>query len=208
VGDAAEAADPDLSYELRDTSSGNRLSHFTSEADALEGVRETVAVNGVRLVESLVLDAIDRSGNHHPVVRGWDLGRLAGVPTATAASDEAAEADGGAGGSADAAREAEASRPADAPAEPESGAQRAGVPAAAPESDQETEAGSARLRPGALRDMVLAHLRERPGQSHSPTAIGKALARSAGAVANACEKLAADGVITQTSEKPRQYRSF
>jgi predicted transcriptional regulator len=65
---------------------------------------------------------------------------------------------------------------------------------------------SARLRSGALREMVVDHLREHPGEDLSPTALGKALARSSGAIANACEKLAADGVVTKTSQKPRRYR--
>jgi hypothetical protein len=43
--------------------------------------------------------------------------------------------------------------------------------------------GSARLRPGALRDLVLACLAERSGQALSPTTIARTLDRSAGAVA-------------------------
>jgi hypothetical protein len=74
------------------------------------------------------------------------------------------------------------------------------------ESDTAGTSDSARLRPGALREMVIGYLRERPDQELSPSAIGKALERSSGAVANACDRLMTDGAIVQTSEKPRRYR--
>ena len=64
----------------------------------------------------------------------------------------------------------------------------------------------ARLGAGQLRDMVLVHLREHSDQDHTPSALGRALARSSGAIANACEKLAREGAIAQTSERPRKYR--
>ena len=63
----------------------------------------------------------------------------------------------------------------------------------------------ARLGAGQLRDMVLVHLREHSDQDHSASAIGKVLAPSSGAIANACEKLAREGAIGQTSERPRKY---
>jgi DNA-binding MarR family transcriptional regulator len=63
-----------------------------------------------------------------------------------------------------------------------------------------------RLAKGQLRDMVLAHLREHHSQEFSPTAIGRALGRSAGAVANASEKLVEDALVTRTSAAPRRYR--
>jgi DNA-binding transcriptional ArsR family regulator len=65
---------------------------------------------------------------------------------------------------------------------------------------------SSRLGAGKLRDMVLNHLREHPDEEWTPSAMGKALARSAGAIFNACQRLTADGTITQTSEKPRRFR--
>jgi hypothetical protein len=74
------------------------------------------------------------------------------------------------------------------------------------ESDRAGTGDSARLRPGALREMVIGYLRERPDQELSPSAIGKGLERSSGAVANACDRLMTDGAIVQTSEKPRRYR--
>jgi DNA-binding MarR family transcriptional regulator len=63
-----------------------------------------------------------------------------------------------------------------------------------------------RLAKGQLRDMVLAHLRQHHSQEFSPTAIGRALSRSAGAVANASEKLVEDSLVTRTSAAPRRYR--
>lgn len=62
------------------------------------------------------------------------------------------------------------------------------------------------LAPASFVDLVLVHLREHSDQDHTPSALGKVLAHSSGAIANACEKLAKEGAITQTSEKPRKYR--
>ena len=73
-------------------------------------------------------------------------------------------------------------------------------------ADRPGTGSGARLRPGALREMVIGYLRERPDQDLSPSAIGKALERSSGAVANACDRLLADGAIVLASEKPRKFR--
>lgn len=62
-----------------------------------------------------------------------------------------------------------------------------------------------RLGKGQLRALVLAHLQAHPHEETSPTAVAKALGRSAGAVGNALDKLAADGTITQTRVAPRRY---
>lgn len=51
-------------------------------------------------------------------------------------------------------------------------------------------------------EYLIAH----PSDDLGPTAIGKALARSQGAVANCLGKLAGSGDIVQTSDKPRRYR--
>jgi hypothetical protein len=84
---------------------------------------------------------------------------------------------------------------------PRSGA-RTGKPATAPKTD----AGTSRLGSGQLRDMVLKHLRDHPDEDFSPSAMGKALARSSGAISNACDRLQADGAVTRTSDKPRKFR--
>jgi hypothetical protein len=80
----------------------------------------------------------------------------------------------------------------------------ASVTATPPAADRPAT-GSGRLRPGALRELVLACLAERPGQALSPTAIAKTLGRSAGAVANALRVLAGQGAVIQTQAKPRRY---
>jgi hypothetical protein len=75
----------------------------------------------------------------------------------------------------------------------------------APTETHDSGSGT-RLGAGQLRDMVLNHLREHPDEDFTPSAMGKALARSAGAIFNACQRLMADGAIVQTSEKPCRYR--
>ncbi|USX56415.1 winged helix-turn-helix domain-containing protein [Lentzea sp. HUAS12] len=73
------------------------------------------------------------------------------------------------------------------------------------ESDSEEGSGKAtRLAPGALRGLVEDYLRDNPGDL-SPSAVGKALKRSAGAVHNALEKLVEAGVVKRTSDKPKRY---
>jgi len=75
-------------------------------------------------------------------------------------------------------------------------------PATAPKTD----AGTSRLGSGQLRDMVLQFLRDHGGEDFSPSAMGKALARSSGAISNACDRLQADGAVLRTSDKPRKFR--
>jgi hypothetical protein len=61
-------------------------------------------------------------------------------------------------------------------------------------------------RPGALRDLVDDHLRKFPGTAFTPHQIGKVLTRSAGAVANALDKLTALGTAQMVTDKPRSYQ--
>jgi len=63
-----------------------------------------------------------------------------------------------------------------------------------------------RLGKGALRGMVEDYLAEHPGGQFSPSAIGKALNRSSGAVNNALEKLVADGHAIQIQDRPKRFR--
>lgn len=49
-------------------------------------------------------------------------------------------------------------------------------------------------------------LTEHPGD-HGPTAIGRALGRSSGAVANALERLVTAGWAVRTNDRPRRYRT-
>jgi predicted transcriptional regulator len=61
-------------------------------------------------------------------------------------------------------------------------------------------------RPGALRELVAAHLRDHPGTSFTPHQIGQKLNRSSGAVANALDKLVSLGEAELATEKPRSFR--
>jgi hypothetical protein len=61
-------------------------------------------------------------------------------------------------------------------------------------------------RPGALRDLVEGHLRKFPEAAFTPHQVGKVLIRSAGAVANALDKLVSLGTAEMVTDKPRTYR--
>ena len=61
-------------------------------------------------------------------------------------------------------------------------------------------------RPGALRELVEAHLRKFPGTAFTPHQIGKVLARSSGAVANALDRLVSLGTAQMATDKPRSYQ--
>lgn len=67
--------------------------------------------------------------------------------------------------------------------------------------------GTARLSAGALAPLVLKHLEANATEALSPSAIGKALGRSSGAVAKQLVKLTAAGTIRRTSTKPLQYQA-
>jgi hypothetical protein len=62
-----------------------------------------------------------------------------------------------------------------------------------------------KLVKGQLRDLVAAQLRAHPDQDFTPTALARALKRSAGAVANACERLTGQGTAARTGTGPRRY---
>ena len=61
-------------------------------------------------------------------------------------------------------------------------------------------------RPGALRDLVEEHLRKFPDAAFTPHQVGKVLTRSAGAVANALDKLVSLGIAQMVTDKPRTYQ--
>ena len=54
--------------------------------------------------------------------------------------------------------------------------------------------------------MVEEHLRKFPETAFTPHQVGKVLTRSAGAVANALDKLVSLGVAQMVTDKPRTYR--
>lgn len=150
----------------------------------------------------------------HPAATATELAAAAGIGRSTATKLLATLADQGRvlrqpGGHKDGRRTADrwtlpAPTPtrdpaAPTPATPASPAQP--TPAAAP-----SPTGSGRrLGSGQLRQLVVGCLAEQPGQALSPTAIARTLGRSAGAVANALQVLAGQGVVVQTQAKPRRY---
>jgi DNA-binding MarR family transcriptional regulator len=80
-------------------------------------------------------------------------------------------------------------------------------PAANPSVDGvATDGASGRLTKGVLAALVLDYLAAQPTESFGPSAIGKALDRSGGAVSNALAKMAAQGEVDLVGEKPRRYR--
>jgi len=62
------------------------------------------------------------------------------------------------------------------------------------------------VRPGGLRDKVLAHLAAHPDGEFTPHEIHKVLGHSSGAIANALETLVKLGEAEVATEKPRKFR--
>lgn len=82
-----------------------------------------------------------------------------------------------------------------------------GVAKAASNDEAPVGAGDgARLRPGQLSTLVLEYLVAHADDAVGPTALGKALNRSTGAIANALARLAASGDAFLVVETPRRYR--
>ncbi|GAA4898238.1 MarR family transcriptional regulator [Streptomonospora salina] len=97
--------------------------------------------------------------------------------------------------------------------------EEAAAPPAASASDAEPEGaepqpavrrtrdGRPVARPGQLRALVAQHLIDYPDSEFTPGEIAKVLSRSAGAVANALEKLTATGEAHRTCDAPRRYQT-
>ncbi|MGP4029711.1 MarR family transcriptional regulator [Actinomadura sp. 3N407] len=68
-----------------------------------------------------------------------------------------------------------------------------------------TASGRARSHPGELRGKVAAHLAAHPGAEFTPHEIGKVVGHSAGAIANALDRLVALGEAVTTCERPRRF---
>jgi DNA-binding transcriptional ArsR family regulator len=66
--------------------------------------------------------------------------------------------------------------------------------------------GSGRLARGELGTLVREYLAARPGEDFGPSAVGKALGRSQGAVSNSLATMAARGEVELVGDKPRRYR--
>jgi DNA-binding transcriptional ArsR family regulator len=76
----------------------------------------------------------------------------------------------------------------------------------APEEVASGSGGSGRLGRGKLGTLVRDYLAARPGEAFGPTAVGKALGRSQGAVSNSLASMAAKGEVVLVGDKPRRYR--
>ena len=69
-----------------------------------------------------------------------------------------------------------------------------------------SRAKAKRLRPGELDGLVLAHMRKHEDDGPlTASAIGKAIERSSGAVANCLARLVKDKRVRQAKRKPRAY---
>jgi DNA-binding MarR family transcriptional regulator len=84
--------------------------------------------------------------------------------------------------------------------EPGTGAVTEGVPTT------HDEGSAPRLHKGELSTLVLDFLKAHSGDAIGPSAIGKALGRSSGAVANACQRLEASGSLRLASDSLRRYQ--
>jgi hypothetical protein len=62
------------------------------------------------------------------------------------------------------------------------------------------------VRPGGLRDKVLAHLDAHPGDAFTPHELHKVLGHSSGAIANACDTLVKLGGAEVAADHPRRFR--
>ena len=83
----------------------------------------------------------------------------------------------------------------------------AGMPASKSSGKaRKAKVNGGRLGPGELDKLVLAHLRQHKGEApHSASAIGKAIERSSGAVANCLVRLEKQEKVRLAKPKPRSY---
>lgn len=72
-------------------------------------------------------------------------------------------------------------------------------------ADQWSKTTTERLRPGQLDDIVMTHMRTL-NQPAGPVAVGRALGRSTGAVANCMKRRAKAGDLKQVEDKPLRYQ--
>lgn len=138
--------------------------------------------------------------------------RKSGIPGSAPGAGAGAETDSAPDAGLDSPAAPDTPTPPDGAADgPDTAAVAPAVPApaapAAPNPAPEPGA-PVRLGAGALRQLVFEHVNTHPGQAFTPGEIGRALGgRSSGAVANACDKLTADGLVELACEKPRRFRA-
>lgn len=123
---------------------------------------------------------------------------------AAGSADQAAGDDQPAAGQRPAARRSRGKRPstADTPPAPDTATAAPGVGG---DERRNPKTGTARLAPGALTQLVADHFGRNPGVPLTSGEVGRALGRSGGAVRNAADKLAADGVLRLLDGTPRRY---
>jgi len=150
-----------------------------------------------------------------PEVTAADLAEALGIGQSTAAKRLAAlEAAGSVrrspGGRVAGVRVADRWSVASSPDTAPPGADEPGTEAIVPESMANepvlANGGSGRLARGELGTLVREYLAARPGEDFGPSAVGKALGRSQGAVSNSLATMAARGEVELVGDKPRRYR--
>ncbi len=62
-----------FTYELWNTSSGNRVGEFESQDEAIASVRRTMQQHGASMIETLALGYEDEDGEGEIIARGADL---------------------------------------------------------------------------------------------------------------------------------------
>jgi hypothetical protein len=72
-------------------------------------------------------------------------------------------------------------------------------------ADAKPTAAEDRLKPGELDGLILSYLEKNSAEPVGPTAVAKALQRSAGAVSNSLTRLTKAKRVRQDNEKPRRY---
>jgi hypothetical protein len=75
-----------------------------------------------------------------------------------------------------------------------------------PPAPSQANDGAGRLARGELGSLVRDYLAARPGEAFGPSAVGKALGRSQGAVSNSLATMAARGEVELVGNEPRRYR--
>ena len=73
-------------YELWNTTTGNLLGTYASEAVALRAVADLATRHGAAYVERLLLGSEDRRGHSHPIASGAELATRARAALRDAAS--------------------------------------------------------------------------------------------------------------------------
>ena len=147
----------------------------------------------------------------HPDSSAAELAEAAGIGGSTASKYLAAlERDGVAvrrpGGREGGRRIADRWALADAVAAAEPGSVPGPEPGTESAAGGHDDASAPRLQKGELSTLVLDYLKAHRGDAIGPSALGKALGRSSGAVGNACQRMESLGVLRLVSESPRRYQ--